>query len=264
VGERRAARICRNGLNALLAVTLAPRCAACGATLDAPVDGPVCPACWNLVQRLIPPFCRTCGDPLSSWRVISVALEQCPRCRRRPQSNLVSAARAAGEYEGSLREILHAFKYEGRRGLADPLSALLRDAGADLLQSADCVAPVPLHPVRRMRRGFNQAEELGRRLGLPVIHPLWRVRATPPQTGLHAAARRRNVSGAFRLSPLLSRDGKHRLAGAVIVLVDDVRTTGATLNACARVLLEAGAREVRALTVARACPWAGLKTGPYT
>jgi ComF family protein len=166
----------------------------------------------------------------------------------------VCAARAAGEYDGSLREILHAFKYEGRRALADPLSTLMRNAGADLLAGADCVVPVPLHPWRRMHRGFNQAEELGRRLGLPVVHALWRVRATAPQTGLHASARRRNVNGAFRLSPLLSKERRQRLRGSVIVLVDDVRTTGATLNTCARVLLDSDAREVRALTAARARP----------
>ncbi len=183
--------------------------------------------------------------------MISVALECCPRCRRRPP--LVHAARAAGEYDGALREILQAFKYDGRRALACRLGALMRDAGAHLLRDADCVVPVPLHPWRRMRRGFNQADALARELGPPVVQALWRTRATPPQTGLTAAARRRNLRGAFILSPLLRRRSRLRwLAGRVVVLVDDVRTTGATLNACAAVLLEAGVREVRALTAAHA------------
>jgi ComF family protein len=183
--------------------------------------------------------------------VISAALERCPRCRRRPP--LVHAARAAGEYEGTLRDILHAFKYDGRRVLAGRLGSLLRHAGGALLHDADCVVPVPLHAWRRLRRGFNQADALARQLGTRVIHALWRTRATPPQTGLTAAARRRNVRGAFMLSPFLSRRSERRwLADRVVVLVDDVRTTGATLNACAAVLLEGGAREVRALTVARA------------
>ena len=205
------------------------------------------------MRILSAPFCRTCGDSLPSWRVISAALEQCPRCRR--HSGLVDAARAAGAYEGSLREILHAFKYEGRRVLAGPLAAMMRAAGAEILADADWVVPVPLHPWRRMRRGFNQADDLARRLGVPVLRTLWRVRATAPQTGLRAAARRRNVRHAFRLSPFLSPARRHRLLeGRIVVLVDDVRTTGATLEACAAALKGAGAREVRALTVARAAP----------
>lgn len=259
MGERRALRICRSGVDALLAATLAPRCAACGLALDRPLDGPVCAACWSAVHLCTPPFCRTCGDPLPSWRVISLALERCPRCRRRPP--FVHTARAAGQYEGTLRDILHAFKYDGRRGLSRRLAALLRTAGGDLLRDAACVVPVPLHGWRRLRRGFNQADVLARELGPPVVHALWRRRATPPQTGLDAAARRRNVRGAFLVSPLLSRRSHARwVADRTMVLVDDVRTTGATLNACAAVLLDAGAREVRALTVARAAPPAPIGT----
>lgn len=253
MGECRAARLCRSGLDALLAAAFAPCCAACGSVLDRPLDGPVCPACWSAIRLCAAPFCRACGDPLASWRVIGTALERCPRCRRRPP--LVHAARAAGEYEGALREILHALKYDSRRGLARPLGALLRTSGAELLRDAHCVVPVPLHAWRRLRRGFNQADALARQLGPPVVHAVWRIRSTPPQTGLTAAGRRRNVRGAFVVSPLLRRRSRVRwLADRTIVLVDDVRTTGATLNACAAVLLEAGAREVRALTVARAAP----------
>jgi len=235
--------------------------------LDAPLAGPVCGACWSQVRILAAPFCRTCGDPLPSWRVISAALEQCPRCRRVP--GFVDAARAAGEYGGALREILHAFKYEGRRGLASPLAAMIRAAGVDVLGDAHCVVPVPLHPWRRMRRGFNQADDLARQLGVPAVRALWRVRATAPQTGLHAAARRYNVRHAFRLSPFLTRARRLTLVeGRIVVLVDDVRTTGATLQACAAALKDAGAREVRALTVALAAPPVGTerrtgKTHPY-
>jgi ComF family protein len=127
----------------------------------------------------------------------------------------------------------------------------MRDAGADVLTDADCLVPVPLHLWRHARRGFNQAGDLAHALDLRVVHALWRRRATASQTGLTAAGRRKNVSGAFRLSPLLTRRTlESGIAGRVVVLVDDVRTTGATLEACARVLRDAGARDVRALTAA--------------
>jgi ComF family protein len=213
VGQRRAPRVfgraltrVRGSADALIAVLLAPACAACARPLAAPLDGPVCPACWNGV------------DP-------------------------------GGRHEGSLRDIVHAFKYDGRRTLAPRLAALVRARDGHLLRGADCIVPVPLHAARNMWRGFNQAADLAAHLGPPVVHALWRTRYTPPQTALSRVARRRNVRHAFRLSPLLRRE---RIVGKVVVLVDDVRTTGATLAACARVLKQAGAREVRMLTVAHA------------
>ena len=117
------------------------------------------------------------GSPSVLGRV-SAALEQCPRCQRHP--GFVDASRAAGEYEGALREIIHAFKYGGRRSLARPLAALMQAEGADVLRGVDCVVPVPLHPWRRLRRGFNQAVELARHLDAPVVSLLWRRRATAP------------------------------------------------------------------------------------
>jgi ComF family protein len=153
---------------------------------------------------------------------------------------------SAGRYEGALREIIHAFKYEGRRSLANPLGAMVRDAGSAILEDSDCIVPVPLHPWRRMRRGFNQARDLARRLDRPVVDGLWRIRSTASQMALPADARRMNIRGAFICSPFARIDDR------AIILVDDVRTTGATLDECAKVLLVAGAREVKALTVALA------------
>jgi ComF family protein len=158
----------------------------------------------------------------------------------------IDRARAIGDYDGALRAIMQAFKYEGRRSLAVPLGVLMRLRGADVLDGAACVVPVPLHASRRRHRGFNQALDLARRLDLPVIHALSRVRATPTQTGLPAAQRHRNVRDAFALAR-----GGDTVRGSIVVLIDDVRTTGATLEACARVLKGAGAAEVRALTAAR-------------
>ena len=180
-------------------------------------------------------------------------MERCAACRRAPRA--IDAGRFAGEYDGALREIIHAFKYDGRRSLAVPLGRLLAGAGRELLIGADCVVPVPLHPWRRIRRGFNQAADLANRLDLPLVHALWRTTATRPQSGLTAAARRRNVKGVFRVSPLLRRWTRdERLRDRVAILIDDVKTTGATLDECARVLKAAGVRDVRALTVASAPP----------
>ena len=233
--------------DAFLAILLAPECASCGCVLDQPTSGPVCRACWAAASRVAGPFCDVCGDPLASWRVVSAAEGVCVRCRRAPAA--FDRGRAAGEYEGTLREIIHAFKYDGRRSLARPLAAMMRDAGSELLRDADFVVPVPLHPWRRLRRGFNQAEALATWLERPVVNALRRSRATQPQAGLTARQRRRNVRNAFRLSRRLRGPA---LQNATVVLVDDVRTTGATLDACARVLKNAGARNVRVLTVARA------------
>lgn len=168
----------------------------------------------------------------------------CVHCLTVPAS--VERARAIGPYAGPLRDILHALKYDGRRSLAVPLANRMRVAGADLLAQVDAVVPVPLHPRRRRERGFNQAADLAHHLGLPVVEALVRRKSTPSQTTLHAAERQDNMRGAFgatkRVQPL---------HGASIVLVDDVRTTGATLDACAQVLKEAGVRAVFALTAAR-------------
>lgn len=208
MGKAEAVRL---ALNAVLAATFAPRCAACTRMLESPLGGAVCQWCWDDVRR------------------------------------------GTGVYDGTLRQIIHAFKYEGRRSLAAPLGALLRERGAALLAEADAVVPVPLFPWRRLRRGFNQSGELARHLHRPLVHALWRVRPTASQTGLTAAERRRNVRGAFVLSPLLDRATFERCIGnRVVVVVDDVMTTGATLRACARVLEDAGAREVRVLTLAHA------------
>ncbi len=173
----------------------------------------------------------------------------------------ITVGAAGGHYEGALRDIIHAYKYEGRRSLARPLGRLMRNAGAALLEDADCIVPVPLHPWRRLTRGFNQAadlaRELARALDRPVVHALWRARSTPPQMALPARSRRINVRDAFILSPWSSS-----IENRIVVLIDDVRTTGATLNACAKVLKSAGVREVRALTVAIADPPGGSACPP--
>jgi ComF family protein len=240
----------RRGLDCLLAVLFAPVCAACARPLDAPLAGPVCSDCWRSIAVLSPPLCDVCGHPVPG------SAAACVRCRRAPRA--VAKGRAVGPYEGRLRDIVHALKYGGRRSLAVPLAALMRRHGADVLRGADGVVPVPLHPARRRTRGFNQAVDLAAALGLPAAPVLRRVRWTTPQTDLPAAQRHRNVRGAFAVAGpgwrgVIRRRpaGAEAICGRCLVLIDDVSTTGATLEACARALRAAGAREVRALTVAR-------------
>ena len=235
--------ILRTASDALISVLLAPVCASCDEPLDSPTRGPVCQRCWDSIVPITPPVCESCGDPLASWRIISIEHGRCARCRRTP--SLITRGRAIGEYAGSLREIVHALKYDGRRSVARPLARRLAIAGFDVLGGADCAVPVPLHRSRKRSRGFNQAAEIARQLPIPLNHALKRVRATASQTELPAGRRHANVRKAFKLRR------RAEVKGLVVVLVDDVSTTGATLNECARVLLDAGAREVRALTAAR-------------
>ncbi len=151
-----------------------------------------------------------------------------------------------------MRAIVHAFKYRAHQSLAARLAGALAQHPHLALTGVDLVVPVPLHPWRRVSRGFNQAERLARHLGPPVVHALARRQWTPPQAVLGAGARQGNMHGAFAIRRGLSwTPVAHDVRGARVLLVDDVVTTGATLSACAMVLREAGARSVRAATIAR-------------
>jgi len=218
----------RHLADAVLSALLAPPCAVCARVLDRPLDGAVCAQCWRAVASPALPFRGTA---------------------------LIRQAAAVGEYDGVLRDIIHVLKYDGRRSAAPPLARLMALHGSRVLAGADAVIPVPLHPRRERERGFNQAEDLARGLGRPVVRALRRTRMTTPQVDLLATARHRNVKDAFDMVGRTSRFAFDRalpaVDGKVLVLVDDVSTTGATLEACARVLQQAGAKEIRALTAAR-------------
>ena len=238
-----------------LSVVWAPPCAACDALLEQPTRGAVCADCWQRVELIPPPLCTACGLPLPASPAGVHAGGDCAACRDRPSGAVpLARQRAAGWYRGALRSIIRAFKYQGRRSLAEPLAALMRDAGGPLLVAADLVVPVPLHPRRRWARGFNQARDLALRLGPPVADVLRRTRYTRPQTALAAGRRRANVAGAFELSYRGTFRMRHAIAGRTVVVADDVLTTGATLEACARALRAAGARAVFGLTAARVAP----------
>jgi competence protein ComFC len=163
-----------------------------------------------------------------------------------------------GSYEGTLRTLVHLYKFEKIHTLAKPLAGFMARV-LPRQERFDVVVPVPLHWRRRWQRGFNQSEllarEIARRWNAPVVKAVHRLKPTSPQSGLTNAKRRANVAGAFGTSPRWSiwpaRREPRRLEGARVLLVDDVLTTGATAAACARLLKRAGAKHVAVLTVAR-------------
>ncbi|MBN1921395.1 MAG: ComF family protein [Anaerolineae bacterium] len=170
-------------------------------------------------------------------------------CQEHPLQ--VNPVRSAFLFEEPIRSAIHALKYRGGVQVIDALAEPLKKAWCSLDMTSDLLIPVPLHKRREARRGYNQAlvlaHALGAQLNLPTAsRALQRVRDTASQTRLNREARRQNVADAFAVFPGLD------LTGLVVTLVDDVATTGATLNACAVVLLEAGAKAVNAFTLARA------------
>lgn len=231
-------------LDPILTVVFPGRCPACRGAVSSPLNGPLCAECWETLPRHRQPLC-TCGLPLG-------APSLCGRCRR--GLNPIAAGASLGPYEGSLRTLIHELKYAGHRRVAARLAEALLQVPQTrrVLAGGVVLIPVPLHPRRRRHRGFNQSEllarELARRVRLPtVVSALVRRKDTPPQTGLSATARRGNVRGAFAVRR------RPRIEGRVVVLVDDVVTTGATAFTCAQVLKREGAKEVRLLTAARVC-----------
>ncbi len=218
---------------------------------DTPLDGytrvPVCRGCLEAPAPLEAEyFCAACNAPFQN-RFPLDAQGVCALCR----SGLRGFDRAAsfGFYEGTLRSLIHLFKYSEMRPLAGTLSKLLRRA-LPVDARYDAVVPVPMHWRRRWSRGFNQAELLARGVSkdrrIPLLNALRRTKATVNQAGLTSAARHRNIAGAFQ--PRAGVD----LSGKRILLIDDVFTTGATASACAAALKRAGAKNVSLLTVARA------------
>lgn len=225
----------------LLDLLFPPRCVSCGAR-----GALLCTACLATMRPPAPPLCPRCGRSL-------VGLRACPTCTAGRGPVALDAVRVAAVYGGPTRKAIHALKYQGQRRLAAPLGDLLSAMLAELGQPVDAIVPVPLHTTRRQGRGFNQAELLAqrcaRRLGIVCLpSALVRTRATPPQVGLSLAERQRNVAGAFALaSPSLAA----RLAGKRLAVVDDVTTTGSTLEAAAAALRTTGPASIVGLALAR-------------
>jgi ComF family protein len=226
----------REAGQALLDLVYPPRCPGCGQ-----IGAVFCDRCLGQVEWIAPPVCRRCGCPVPADGF-------CLHCRQVPSS--LEGVVAAAVFAGPLRQAVHALKYENVTTLAGPLASIMGRAWPwDGSSRPDLILPVPLHARRQAERGFNQsvllARSLGRRVNVPVDERLlMRQRATRPQVGLDQPARRSNVEGAFAC--------RRPVQGATLVVVDDVCTTGTTLEACASALKTAGAAHVWGLTVARA------------
>ena len=204
----------------------------------------LCQACVAQIQRLPSPICDFCGTPLSMYGV-------CKNCQYRLPK--LSGQRAVSLYQEPLRSCIHALKYDGNIRLAEPLGLLLAQAYRRYGMQADMLIPVPLHSERQQQRGFNHASLLAEvcsaNIGVPMNdNILVRHRATVAQVDLHPRERYQNVAGAFACS---SSSANSMLNGRRIVIIDDVSTTSATLEACATPLFAAGAKEVWGLVLAR-------------
>jgi ComF family protein len=225
-------------------VALPQLCASC----REPVDGPgVCAACWSKLAFIAPPYCERLGIPFpfdDGPGLLSLeAIADPPSYDR---------ARAAVRYDDIAKKLVHGLKYGDRLDLAPIMARWMANAGRKLLTEADAIVPVPLHWRRQWARRFNQSALLGELIAKASERPvayqaLKRVKATPHQVGLAKAARAENVQGAFRVPP----EGKAEVAGRRLLLIDDVLTSGATVDACARALLRGGAAAVDVLVFAR-------------
>jgi ComF family protein len=228
----------------LLDLLFPPLCIGCGEPLGA--GRGFCPACWSGITFLDGPACDCCGLPFAFDPGPGT---RCGSCLARPPS--FDRARAIFAYDEKSKGPILALKHADRLDLVPGFALWLARSGQTLLAEADLIMPVPLHRLRLWQRRYNQAAELARQLaahsGKPLaVDALVRIRPTESQGAMASAkARRRNVLGAFRVA------ASARVEGRNILLVDDVLTTGATAEACARALKRAGAAKVQVLALAR-------------
>jgi ComF family protein len=243
------ASVLRRGAALVVDALLPPLCLGCHAVVETP--GTLCAPCWAKVAWLAPPLCACCGLPFEFDPGVAAPGElRCAACLRDPPA--FARARAVFRYDEASRNLILAFKHADRTQAAPAFGHWLARAGGELLAAADIVAPVPLHWLRLAWRRYNQsaliAQAAARAAGRPCVPDLLvRRRRTPPQGAFGRAERRRNVRRAFAI------DARHAgaVTGARILLVDDVFTTGATVEECARTLLAGGAAAVDVLTLAR-------------
>jgi len=223
--------------DSILDLIFPPRCVGCGSEGDF-----LCDACIRLLPTLPSPFCERCGIPVTDGKL-------CPKCS--DFNMAIDGIRSPFLHEGLAREMIHQLKYHHLKVLAKPMAELLEEFLTSVPLPCDIITPVPSHPDRVRSRGYNQAAllayELGHRCSLPVFDKgLVRVKNTSSQVSLGLTDRWSNVEGAFRC-----RD--HVFEDRSVLLIDDVCTTGATLNSCAKALKAAGAATVCGLTLSREC-----------
>jgi ComF family protein len=221
---------------------LPPRCFACHQPVEA--QGSLCAACWGGLTFITEPLCAACGYPFPHGYPVGVLCGNCTRLQP-----AFDSARAALAYDDGSRGLILRFKHaEATEGLP-ALTGWLLAAGREALARADVLVPVPLHPRRLFARRFNQSAHLARalaaRTGVPVdLTSLRRVKNTKSQGKLSAVKRAQNVRGAFKAPP-------EAFAGKAVVVIDDVLTTGATADQCARALKATGAKAVDVLALSR-------------
>ena len=244
------------GVDAVLDAVYPPRCAGCRAW-GKPL---FCESCRGKIRPIVAPFCACCGIPFDP---LARSADICADCRanRYHKTPPFVLLRSVYLFDGPVRDAMHRFKYQEKTALAAPFAALLggylRDPPAPLpaipVDDLSLIVPVPLHPWRRYRRGYNQslllARALSEALSIPVAEALSRTRYTSSQVGLSRGDRADNVRGAFRVEPKALRRSQPN--SGPVLLVDDVCTTSATLRECATVLRASGVPAVYAITLAR-------------
>jgi ComF family protein len=235
-------------VHALIDVLLPPQCGSCGKIIA--VESTLCPSCWRDMPFIDDPVCERYGTPLPvdyGGPLLS------PRAIAEPPA--FQKARAAARYAGPARDLIHKLKYNDRTEVYKLMATRMVHAGREILSNNPLLAPIPLHHTRLFSRRYNQATLLASEIARQTGHPLSRrllirTRRSIPQVGLSRAERAKNVTGIFKVHEAEQLAIKDR----VIVLIDDVMTSGATAQSATQTLLKAGAKEVNVLTFALVTP----------
>ena len=232
-----------------LNMILPPRCIKCGQVLSE--RNGICPDCFAKITFISSPLCHCCGRPFAGGADVKFgAVQYCGECLRK-KKRLFTMQRSAFVYNDESKDLILNLKFRDRTGTAETLADLLYTAGIDIWkEKPDLIIPVPIHRLRLLQRRYNQSallcKYLAQKTGIAADYEtLVRQRNTVPQVQLSGTARRNNLKQAFATA------NPQKFKGKKVVLIDDVSTTGSTLNECAKVLHKAGAAAIYALTLAR-------------